>query len=607
MTTVSLPNLDQNVVSVSATKAQKEAANYLFGKNSEKILANIETLAKSKLVLSPHLRGLMLMLRDAEDDEIIRFRSTVSGKATIKAVQDLAKAKTLDASLKAFKMIKVSSKWHTAGAKTDSAKVAKPVPKTKERKAKPAPAEKPVLKVGEEVKSNTPAGTPQIPDHQNKANDDTKFGKVVNDVIATFGNAGYPLQDHDVLQNKVVGGYQVRVYPKVTNNPREDLAYAVMVHKDGTFSYGVYSKDSKGKTYGSETNLRKAVSRLIHFIETENPTNANAFIPAFGKGKAKDDHKSETVLVDEISDVLPQTLDKKFEKYVDHVKAIGDNLKRNITGLKTKLLPRGLELIMGQEEFGTLKFGDARWLLTPYKRVHKTVDIGQNYDAGYVIQTLKDMFEADRKRAARKEKTHGVTDNLMLKYKQDMLSALASSGLKLFDEVHNAKETNDDNLVWNMSYRMPETGISLPVLIRYNRNKGYSFNLNEANYTTVDSSVAKNISKFVRALKSTIDAVVKASSKKYSLADGRPFTPGTGTLHAKTNNVDIRCTKTGIFLTGNPAAVDMLYQGSFKQPLLDSNGTAIINRAAPNNYRITCNSEDVRDQILMGANIIRKL
>jgi len=607
MTTVSLPNLDQNVVSVSATKAQKEAANYLFGKNSEKILANIETLAKSKLVLSPHLRGLMLMLRDAEDDEIIRFRSTVSGKATIKAVQDLAKAKTLDASLKAFKMIKVSSKWHTAGAKTDSAKVAKPVPKTKERKAKPAPAEKPVLKVGEEVKSNTPAGTPQIPDHQNKANDDTKFGKVVNEVIATFGNAGYPLQDHDVLQNKVVGGYQVRVYPKVTNNPREDLAYAVMVHKDGTFSYGVYSKDSKGKTYGSETNLRKAVSRLIHFIETENPTNANAFIPAFGKGKAKDDHKSETVLVDEISDVLPQTLDKKFEKYVDHVKAIGDNLKRNITGLKTKLLPRGLELIMGQEEFGTLKFGDARWLLTPYKRVHKTVDIGQNYDAGYVIQTLKDMFEADRKRAARKEKTHGVTDNLMLKYKQDMLSALASSGLKLFDEVHNAKETNDDNLVWNMSYRMPETGISLPVLIRYNRNKGYSFNLNEANYTTVDSSVAKNISKFVRALKSTIDAVVKASSKKYSLADGRPFTPGTGTLHAKTNNVDIRCTKTGIFLTGNPAAVDMLYQGSFKQPLLDSNGTAIINRAAPNNYRITCNSEDVRDQILMGANIIRKL
>jgi len=607
MTTVSLPNLDQNVVSVSATKAQKEAANYLFGKNSEKILANIETLAKSKLVLSPHLRGLMLMLRDAEDDEIIRFRSTVSGKATIKAVQDLAKAKTLDASLKAFKMIKVSSKWHTAGAKTDSAKVAKPVPKTKERKAKPAPSEKPVLKVGEEVKSNTPAGTPQIPDHQNKANDDTKFGKVVNEVIATFGNAGYPLQDHDVLQNKVVGGYQVRVYPKVTNNPREDLAYAVMVHKDGTFSYGVYSKDSKGKTYGSETNLRKAVSRLIHFIETENPTNANAFIPAFGKGKAKDDHKSETVLVDEISDVLPQTLDKKFEKYVDHVKAIGDNLKRNITGLKTKLLPRGLELIMGQEEFGTLKFGDARWLLTPYKRVHKTVDIGQNYDAGYVIQTLKDMFEADRKRAARKEKTHGVTDNLMLKYKQDMLSALASSGLKLFDEVHNAKETNDDNLVWNMSYRMPETGISLPVLIRYNRNKGYSFNLNEANYTTVDSSVAKNISKFVRALKSTIDAVVKASSKKYSLADGRPFTPGTGTLHAKTNNVDIRCTKTGIFLTGNPAAVDMLYQGSFKQPLLDSNGTAIINRAAPNNYRITCNSEDVRDQILMGANIIRKL
>lgn len=607
MTTISLPKLNENVVSVSATKAQTEAAKYLFGKNYLKILANIELLAKSKLVLSPHLRGLMLMLRDAEDDEIIKFPKTVSGKATIKAVQDLAKAKTLDASLKAFKLIKVAKKWHDVGAKTDVAKIAKPVPKVKERKAKPAPAEKPVLKVGEEVKSNTPAGTPQIPDHHNKANDDTKFGKVVNEVIATFGNAGYPLQDHDVLQNKVVGGYQVRVYPKVTNNPREDLAYAVMVHKDGTFSYGVYDKNSKGETFGSDTNLRKAVSRLIHFIETQNPTNANAFIPAFGKGKAKDDHKSETVLVDEISDVLPQTLDKKFEKYVDHLKAIADNLKRNIPGLRTKLLPRGLEFIMGQEEFGTLKFGDERWLLTPYKRVHKTVDVGQYYDAGYVIQTLKEMFEADRKRAARKEKTHGVTDNLMLKYKQDMTSALASSGLKLFDEVHNAKETNDDNLVWDMSYRMPETGISLPVSIRYNRRKGYSFGLNGAPYTMIQPGVAQNIGKFIRALKSTIDAVVKGSSKKYALADGRPFTPGTGVLHAKSKTVDIRCTQSAIFLTGNPAAVSTLFDGSFKQPLLDSNGTATVNRSAPNNYRILCNNEAIRDQILMGANIIRKL
>lgn len=605
MSTISLSQKSQEIASLSASVAQKEAAKFLFGKNYLKILETIEKLAKSKVVVSPQLRGLLLMMRDAEDAEIIKFQKSAPGKATIKAAQDLLKAKTLDASLKAFRGIKVAKKWTQEAGQTKD--VTKPVPKVKPaRQPKPAPEEKPVLKVGEQVKSAPKIGTPQIPDLTNKPNPDTKFGKLVNDTVRVIVNAAYLIDDSMIMLTKN-GGYQIRIYPKVTDNPREDLAYGIIVHKDETFSYGVYDKNGIGKTVGSDTNMRKAVSRIIHEIETNNPTNANAFQVAFGKGKAKDDHKSETVLVDEISDVLPQTLDKKFENYTDHIKAIGDNLKRNIPGLKTKLLPRGLELIMGQDEFGTLKFGDGRWLLTPYKRVHKTVDIGQNYDAGYVIQTLKDMFEADRKRAARKEKTHGVTDNLMLKYKQDMMSALASSDLKLFDEVHNGKETNEDNLVWDMSYRMPETGISLPVSIRYNRRRGYSFGLNGAPYTMIQPGVAQNIGKFVRALKSTIAAVVKSSSKKYALADGRPFTPGTGVLHAKAKAVDIRCTQSAIFLTGNPAAVSTLFDGSFKQPLLDSKGTATVNRAAPNNYRILCNNEEVRDQILMGANIIRKL
>lgn len=622
MTTISLPKLNQEVVSLSATVAQKEAAKFLFGKNYLKILTAIETLAKSKIVLSPHVRGLLLMLRDAEDDEIIKFQKAAGGKATIKAVQDLAKAKTLDASLKAFKAIKVPKQWQTEGTKVSktpakvvapkpqSGKLDKPIPKSKPAKApKAAPAEKPNLSVGEQVKDAPSIGTPQIPDLTNKPNADTKFGKIVNQAIAVFGNAGYPLHDHDVVVTKN-GGYLIRVYPKITNNPRENLAYGLIVHKDETFSYGIYDLNGLGSTIGSENDkgLRKAVSRVIHIIETNNPTNSNAFQVAFGKGKGMDTHKSETVLIDEISTVKNEKLDKEFDKYTDHLKALGDNLNRNIPGLRYKLLSRGLEFIYGSEEWGTLKFGTTNWLLTPYRRGGKTVNVGETYDEGIVIQGIKDAIEAQKKAAARsKNTTGGVTDNLMLKYKLDMTNALASSGLKLFDETHNAQETDDDNIVWDYMYRMPQTGISLPIQIRYNRRRGYAFRINRAPYNMISPGVAQSITKFINALKATIGSVVKGSSKKYSLLDGRPFTPGTGVLHIQEKKVDIRCTNSAIFLTGNPAAVDELYRAKFDRPVTQLNGAATVNKAAPNNYRILCKGEDIRDQVLMEANLIRKL
>ena len=100
-----------SIISISATKAQKDGAKYLFGTKGESILAVLEALSKAKELRSSHLNGLIVMLKDAEDDELIKFKNSAGGKRTIEAAKLLATAKTLGTSLKGLRGIKVPSKW----------------------------------------------------------------------------------------------------------------------------------------------------------------------------------------------------------------------------------------------------------------------------------------------------------------------------------------------------------------------------------------------------------------------------------------------------------------------------------------------------------------
>lgn len=100
-----------SIISISATKAQKDGAKYLFGPKGESILAVLEALAKAKELRTPHLTGLIWMLKDAEDEELIKFKASPAGKRTIEAAKTLATAKTLVTSIKALRGVKVNSKW----------------------------------------------------------------------------------------------------------------------------------------------------------------------------------------------------------------------------------------------------------------------------------------------------------------------------------------------------------------------------------------------------------------------------------------------------------------------------------------------------------------
>ncbi|QYW04578.1 hypothetical protein pEaSNUABM14_00253 [Erwinia phage pEa_SNUABM_14] len=102
----------QGVPSLSApTKAQKDAAIYMFGSKGHSIVAVLDKFSRAKEVRAPHLDGLLKLMKEGEDDEIIKFVSSAAGKKALANAKAFAVAKTLTASIKALKLIRVPMKW----------------------------------------------------------------------------------------------------------------------------------------------------------------------------------------------------------------------------------------------------------------------------------------------------------------------------------------------------------------------------------------------------------------------------------------------------------------------------------------------------------------
>lgn len=108
---MSLVNL-KGIPSLSAaTKAQKDAAIYMFGSKGHSIVAVLDKFARAKEVRAPHLAGLLKLMKDGEDDEIIKFVGSAAGKKALAAAKQFATAKTLTASIKSLRLIRVPVKW----------------------------------------------------------------------------------------------------------------------------------------------------------------------------------------------------------------------------------------------------------------------------------------------------------------------------------------------------------------------------------------------------------------------------------------------------------------------------------------------------------------
>ena len=102
----------QGVASTSApSKAQKDAAVYMFGSKGHSIVAVLDKFSRAKELRTAHLDGLLKLMKDGEDDDIIKFTASALGKRTITAARAFAVAKTLTSSIKALKLIRVPVKW----------------------------------------------------------------------------------------------------------------------------------------------------------------------------------------------------------------------------------------------------------------------------------------------------------------------------------------------------------------------------------------------------------------------------------------------------------------------------------------------------------------
>lgn len=590
MTTISLPHLNSavDVVSLSATVAQKEAAKYLLGKNYLKILEAIEKLSKSKIVLSPSLRGFLLMLRDAEDDEIIKFQKLASGKATIKAMQDLVKAKTLESSLKALSGIKVAKKWEEAAGKTKN--VVKPVPKVKPPKEpKVAPVSEPLPAPKVQDKPIT-MSWPEVPDRDTSS----MQAHVVNLAVKALVKLGLTVNDHDIV--KTPRGSTMIVLQAKKDDPK--LHWGIQIHRDGKFSHGAYNEKGIGTEFQDAQRLETACAQLKAAIDKQNAAGTTA-------GTAP--KKTELALIDEISDVMPHTLAKNTDKYADHFNAIAHNLCRNIPGLKCSVNGTVIKLVYGSGEFGTLEFENERWKVAPYQRTHAIKDIGQFYDAGHVIDTLSEMFAIDKNKVA-KQKAVGTMNTKLLRAKEELMTMIATSSLKVFGEVPVPNLTDNETIVWDCTYKMP-TGVSLPIRLRFNSKNGFSFALNNhPAFKVLTPGIAHNTHKFVKGLVSTVVNFVASSSKRYVLTDGRAYNPEPETvIMTFDKKCELRITGNSIFLSGNPTTVGAIYQSRFRNALDNSDGAATLDIIAPNNFKIACRTAQVRDKVMLDAMIIQKV
>ena len=128
------------VASTSApTRAQKEAAIYLFGSKGHSIVSVLDKFARAKEIRAPHLNGLLKLLKDAEDEEIIKFAASAAGKKTVANAKVFATAKTLAASIKALRLIRVPQKWIEGHSDVAAARIAE----TKEIRARRTAGNKP--------------------------------------------------------------------------------------------------------------------------------------------------------------------------------------------------------------------------------------------------------------------------------------------------------------------------------------------------------------------------------------------------------------------------------------------------------------------------------
>lgn len=125
---MSLIKLDLNggtVESNSATKAVLASAKIVFGAKGEAIVKRMEEMVKVKELDTSKIDYILDQIKTSSDEELLKWKKTASGKATITSARALVSAKSLVQVINALRSIKVPRVAAKTGVKGTAGVVAK--------------------------------------------------------------------------------------------------------------------------------------------------------------------------------------------------------------------------------------------------------------------------------------------------------------------------------------------------------------------------------------------------------------------------------------------------------------------------------------------------
>lgn len=386
---MSLIKID-GVQSLSApTKAQKDAAIYMLGSKGHAIVSVLDKLSRAKEIRAPHLDGLLKLMKDGTDEEIIKFVASAAGKKTLLNAKAFATAKTLATSIKALRLIRVPQKWIEGHSDAAAARINE----TKEIRARRTAGSKPEKPIK--------LDNPQAPEST------TVDGSVIDAKkgSATPAKKSKATTTFTFDKSKNAGGGAIELQFRQPGNGHE---WSLVLRRQKDLISSEHQGSSGYQT--AESFLQRGVIAVGGSVINEHQQPNSASFQFAGEGQAKafmswlkkqktqtidfktepkititkaasysPSGKSDATLVDELAEVPARKISAKpIQAREEYFNALRNMLQKNLPSRSVSALPNGVVVTGKREHIITLD--NNAWFIKAgitgkQKRIGTTFDI----------------------------------------------------------------------------------------------------------------------------------------------------------------------------------------------------------------------------------------
>lgn len=366
----------QGVPSTSApSKAQKDAAVYMFGSKGHSIVAVLDKFSRAKELRTAHLDGLLKLMKDGEDDEIIKFTASAAGKKTLAAAKAFAVAKTLTASIKALKLIRVPQKWVVGHSDVAAARAQE----TKEIRARRTAGNKPE----KPIKLDNP-GAPEATTVDNKVIDakkgsatpgtkgtSTNFefvgsksaraGAIQLDFLQPFNGHEWSItvsrqKDYIACDHKSGSAYQTA----------ESFLQRGVIATKGVVTWAHQQPGSASFRFADEAQAKKYMAWLkkqkAQTIDYKNEPKITVVKANVKSDAYKPSGKSDVTLVDELAEVTARKISAKpLQAREEYFNALRNVLQKNLPKAVVAVVSNGVTVV-GKRDY-VINLNDNSWTI----------------------------------------------------------------------------------------------------------------------------------------------------------------------------------------------------------------------------------------------------